>query len=51
MTAVEWLFEQIPLEWTIKRSAYEVLQQALEMEKQQMDEMYNAGLFDAKENN
>jgi hypothetical protein len=35
-TAVEWLFDQIPLEWTIKRSGYEALQIALQMEKEQI---------------
>ena len=35
-TAVEWLFDQIPLEWTIKRSGCEALQIALQMEKEQM---------------
>ena len=35
VTAAEWLFDQIPLEWTIKRSAFDALQQAKAMEKEQ----------------
>ena len=35
-TSIEWLFEQIPLEWTTKRSAFEALQQAKEMHKQEI---------------
>jgi len=35
-TAVEWLFDQIPLEWTTKRSAFEAYKQALEKEKEQI---------------
>ena len=35
-TSVEWLFDQIPLEWTIKRSAFDTLQQAKAIEKKQM---------------
>jgi len=33
-SAVEWLWEQIPFEFTSKRSAFEVFEQAKEMEKQ-----------------
>jgi hypothetical protein len=35
-TAVEWLFDQIPLEWTIKGSAKKIFEQAKQMEKEQM---------------
>jgi hypothetical protein len=35
-TAVEWLFEQIPFEWSSSRAAFEALQQAKAMEKQQI---------------
>jgi hypothetical protein len=38
-TAVDWLFEQIPVEWTSTKYAYDALQQAKEMEKEQH---YNA---------
>ena len=42
-TAVEWLFDQIPLEWTIKRSAFDALQQAKAMEKEQILDAYKNG--------
>ena len=34
-TAVEWLFSQIPFEWSSSKAAFEALQQAKEMEEQQ----------------
>ncbi|MEY4571427.1 MAG: hypothetical protein RLZ10_631 [Bacteroidota bacterium] len=37
MTSIEWLWEQIPFEFTSKRSAFEVLEQAKEMHKQEME--------------
>jgi hypothetical protein len=42
-TSIEWLFDQIPLEWTIKRSAFEVLQQAKEMHKQEIIDAVGVG--------
>jgi hypothetical protein len=33
-TAVEWLFSQIPFEWSSSKAAFEALQQAKETEKQ-----------------
>jgi hypothetical protein len=36
LTAVEWLFNQIPLEWTIKGSAKKIFEQAKQMEKEQI---------------
>jgi hypothetical protein len=42
-TAVEWLFDEIPLEWIIKRSAFDALQQAKAMEKEQMIEFFMKG--------
>jgi hypothetical protein len=42
-TAVEWLFEQIPLEWTIKGSAKKIFEQAKAMEKEQIMQAYNNG--------
>jgi hypothetical protein len=35
-TAVDWLFDQIPFEWSSSRSAMEALNQAKEMEKEQI---------------
>jgi hypothetical protein len=35
MTAVDWLFEQIPVEWTSTRYAFEAYQQAKQMEEEQ----------------
>jgi len=49
-TAVEWLFDEIPLEWIIKRSAFDALQQAKVMEKEQRIKDYNAGYVDAQLN-
>ena len=34
-TSVEWLFSQIPFEWSSSRAAFEAYQQAKEMEKEQ----------------
>ena len=42
-TAVEWLYDQIPLEWTIKGSAKKIFEQAKAMEKEQIETAYNAG--------
>ena len=39
-TAVEWLFAQIPLEFSSSRSAYEKLEKALQMEKEQITNTY-----------
>ena len=36
MTSIEWLWEQIPFEFTFKRSAFEIFEQAKEMHKQEM---------------
>jgi hypothetical protein len=38
-TAVEWLFEQIPAEWSSSKSAFDAYQQAKQMEKEQMDKV------------
>jgi hypothetical protein len=34
-TAVDWLFEQIPVEWTSTRYAYDAYQQAKQIEEEQ----------------
>jgi hypothetical protein len=34
-TAVDWLFEQIPVEWTSTKYAFDAYKQAKEMEKEQ----------------
>lgn len=43
-TAVEWLFQQIPFEWTSKKSAFEAFQQAKAMEKEQINDAVIYGL-------
>jgi hypothetical protein len=43
-TAVEWLFSQIPYEWSSSKSAFEALQQAKEMEKQQHGETWDSAI-------
>ena len=43
-TAVEWLFSQIPFEWSSSKAAFEALQQAKEMDKQQHGETWDAAI-------
>lgn len=45
-TAVEWLFSQIPFEWSSGRDAYEALAIAKQMEKEQISQGYVSGLID-----
>jgi len=40
-TAVEWLFEQIPFEWSSSRAAFEAFEQAKAMDKEQMIKFAN----------
>jgi hypothetical protein len=47
-TAVEWLFEQIPPEWSSSRSAFDAYKQAKEMEKEQIINAYKVGKVEAK---
>jgi hypothetical protein len=42
-TAVEWLYEQIPFEWSSSRAAFEALQQAKAMEKEQIMDAHIEG--------
>jgi hypothetical protein len=42
-TAVDWLFSQIPFEWSSSLAAFEALQQVKEMEKQQIIDAHNHG--------
>ena len=35
-TSIEWLWEQIPFEFTSKRSAFELFEQVKEMHKQEI---------------
>jgi hypothetical protein len=39
-TAVDWLFDQIPHEWTSTKYAYDAYQQAKEMEKEQIKKAF-----------
>ena len=39
-TAVEWLFEQIPAEWSSSKSAFDAYQQAKQMDKEQHKETF-----------
>jgi hypothetical protein len=43
-TAVEWLFEQIPFEWSSSKGGFEAFKQAKVMEQEQMKEMYLKGI-------
>jgi hypothetical protein len=38
-TAVDWLFEQIPAEWSSSKSAFDAYQKAIEMQKDQSDKV------------
>jgi hypothetical protein len=40
-TAVEWLFEQIPAEWSSSKSAFDAYQQAKQMGEEQIKEAWN----------
>jgi len=44
LTAVEWLYNQIPLEWTIKGSAKKIFEQAKAMEKEQIVDAFYEGM-------
>jgi hypothetical protein len=44
MTAVEWFYCQIPMEWSTKKAAFDALQQAKQMEKERAIGMYIAGM-------
>jgi hypothetical protein len=39
-TAVDWLFEQIPAEWSSSKSAFDAYQQAKQMEEEQHKETF-----------
>jgi hypothetical protein len=36
MTSIEWIWEQIPFEFTSKRSAFEIFEQAKQMHKKEL---------------
>lgn len=40
-TAVDWLFNQIPMEWTMKKSAFDAYRQAKALEKEQIIAAWN----------
>jgi hypothetical protein len=42
-TAVEWIFSQLPDEYTTTRSGFDVYQQAKEMEKEQIKNAHIEG--------
>jgi hypothetical protein len=48
-TAVEWLFSQIPFEWSSSVAAFEALQQAKEMEKEQIIDAYKSDRYPCSE--
>jgi len=43
-TSVEWLFSQIPFEWSSSKAAFEALQQAKEMDKQQHGQTWDSAI-------
>jgi len=47
-TAVDWLFEQIPAEWSSSKSAFDAYQQAKQMEKEQIMKAYRIGKVEIK---
>ena len=40
MTSIEWIWEQIPFEFTSKRSAFEIFEQAKQMHKAEQETLY-----------
>jgi len=44
VTAVEWLFSQIPYEWSSSKAAFEALQQAKEMDKEQHGRTWDSAI-------
>jgi hypothetical protein len=48
-TAVEWLYEQLTLTWYDYESGKEILEQAKEMEKEQIEEAFANGVDDEYE--
>jgi hypothetical protein len=42
-TAVDWLFEQIPVEWTSTKYGFDAYQQAKQMEKEQISDAWYDG--------
>jgi hypothetical protein len=42
-TAVDWLFEQIPVEWTSTKYGYDAYKQAKQMVEEQIRNAYNTG--------
>jgi hypothetical protein len=42
-TAVDWLFEQIPVEWTSTKYGFDAYQQAKEMQKEQINNAWYDG--------
>lgn len=45
-TAVDWLFEQIPAEWSSSRSAFDAYQQAKQIEKEQIVNARESGKWE-----
>ena len=43
-TAVDWLFEQIPAEWSTSKSAFDAYQQAKQMGEEQIKDAWLAGV-------
>jgi hypothetical protein len=43
-TAVDWLFEQLPDHLRLSRDGFDMLQQAKQMEREQIEEAYGDGL-------
>jgi len=50
-SSVEWLYEQLTLTWYDYESGKDILEQAKEMEKQQITEAYRAGVEDERYEN
>jgi len=46
-TATEWLYEQLTSTWFDKSSGQHILEQAKEMEKEQIEDAYDIGFADA----
>ena len=48
-TAVEWLFEQLPEHLRLSKDGFDMLQQAKQMEREQIEEAWSGGILSTEE--
>jgi len=44
-TAVQWLYDQLPDHLRLSKNGFDMLQQAIEMEKEQIEKAFEEGMF------